>query len=104
MPRRCNCREAARALVAAGYSYSQVAKMLGVSVKAVKKWAGEPPEGGAKARRGVAARGAQLPAGPSAMAERSTEAAQEAREAAPLSVAENQWVRLLRQLKEQKQR
>ena len=42
MPRGCNCREAARALVAAGYSIYAAAKILGVSPRAVRKWvAGE---------------------------------------------------------------
>ncbi|MEM3997683.1 MAG: helix-turn-helix domain-containing protein [Pyrobaculum sp.] len=41
MPRKCDCREAAKALVAAGYSIYAAAKILGVSPRAVRKWVAE---------------------------------------------------------------
>lgn len=86
MPRRsCNCRAAARALVAAGYSIYAAAKILGVSPRAVRKWVEEAPEK-RRAAEGEAAEAKRLePLGEG-----------EAPQPMPEWLRQNLWVRRLR--------
>ncbi|MEM1518937.1 MAG: helix-turn-helix domain-containing protein [Pyrobaculum sp.] len=82
MPVRCNCKEAAKRLLELGLTYSQVARVLGVSEKTVKRWTGGAPQARPK------------PAGARAV-EPTVETAARA-EAGEVPVLQNEWVRLLR--------
>ena len=80
MPVRCNCKEAAKRLLELGLTYSQVARVLGVSEKTVKRWVG-----------GQARQQTKPPAGTEAPA-----VATETGKAVNTPVFQNEWVRLLR--------
>ncbi|WP_333639461.1 helix-turn-helix domain-containing protein [Pyrobaculum aerophilum] len=80
MPVRCNCREAAKRLLELGLSYSEAARVLGVSEKTVKRWVG-----------GQARQQIKPPAGTEAPA-----VATEAGKAVNTPVFQNEWVKLLR--------
>ncbi|MEM4439052.1 MAG: helix-turn-helix domain-containing protein [Pyrobaculum sp.] len=81
MPVRCNCKEAAKRLLELGLSYSEVARVLGVSEKTVKRWTG----GALQARPKPAEARAVEPTVETA-----------ARAEAGVPIVQNEWVRLLR--------
>ncbi|MEM0465005.1 helix-turn-helix domain-containing protein [Pyrobaculum sp.] len=69
MPRKCDCREAARRLADMGFSAAEIAKIFGVSPRAVRYWLSASRREGAR---------------PKLM------------DAAPAALIDNEWVKILR--------